>query len=299
MEVVNTSTTDSVNMYNYMNSFFMNPIVFIIIILIIISYYIFSSNLGAGYQDPTSVNSDNGGIFGIIIITILVILILVNAFQYFFSINVSSYIQGLFTPNTKIDIVVDENTYKSSSNTDGSGLGIGETIGRHNVYQPSQAPELKFKKQVFNIPGNYYTYENAKALCSAYGAKLASYNQIEQSYNNGAEWCNYGWSENQLALFPTQKKTYDLLQSKPGHEHDCGRQGVNGGYIANPNVKFGVNCYGYKPKMTSDDEELMSKLKPYPETPDDIEFQRKVDKMKNKLNEIVVSPFNNDNWNEL
>ena len=317
MEVVNTSTTtDPVNMYNYMNSFFMNPIVFIIIILIIISYYIFSSNLGAGYQDSTNVNSDNGGIFGIIIITILVILILVNAFQYFFSINVTAYIQGLFTPNTKLDIVVDENTHKSSSNIGGSnkgtgssgrggsslvgsGLGIGETIDSHNVYQPSQAPELKFKKQVFNIPGNYYTYDNAKALCSAYGAKLASYNQIEQAYNNGAEWCNYGWSENQLALFPTQRKTYDLLQSKPGHEHDCGRQGVNGGYIANPNVKFGVNCYGYKPKMTSDDEELMSKLKPYPETPQDIEFQKKVDKMKNKLNEIAVSPFNNDNWNEL
>jgi hypothetical protein len=291
MEVVNTSTTtDPVYMYNYMNSFFMNPIVFIIIILIIITYYVFSSNLGTGYQDPTSFNSNSGGTFGIIIITILVILILVNAFQYFFSINVRAYIQGLFTPNAKLDIVIDENARKYNSDTVASG---------DNIYEPSQAPELKFKKQVFNIPGNYYTYDNAKALCSAYGAKLASYNQLEQAYDNGAEWCNYGWSENQLALFPTQKKTYELLQSKPGHEHDCGRQGINGGYIANPNVKFGVNCYGYKPKMTDDDEELMSKQKPYPETPQDIEFQKKVDKMRNKLNEIVVSPFNNDNWNEL
>ena len=311
MEVVNTSTTtDPVNMYNYMNSFFMNPIIFIIVILIIISYYVFSSNLGTGYEDSTSFNSDSGGIFGVIIISILVILILVNVFQYFFNINVTAYIHGLFTPNTKLDIVVDRNTHKSGSGTGSSGTGSSDTgssdtgssdgtFGGQNIYQPSQAPELKFKKQVFNIPGNYYTYDNAKALCSAYGAKLASYDQIEKAYNNGAEWCNYGWSENQLALFPTQKKTYDMLQTKPGHENDCGRQGVNGGYIANPNVNFGVNCYGYKPKMTDDDEELMSKLRPYPETPQDIEFQKKVDTMRNKLDQIAISPFNNDNWNEL
>jgi hypothetical protein len=279
MEVVNTSTTSPVNMYNYMNSFFMNPIIFVIVILIVISYYVFSSNSGTGYQDSTS----SGGTFGVIIISILVILILVNVFQYFFNINVKAYIHGLFTPNTKLDIVVDRTTHTSGA----------------NIYQPSQAPQLKFKKQVFNIPGNYYTYDNAKALCSAYGANLASYEQIEKAYNNGAEWCNYGWSENQLALFPTQQKTYDMLQTKPGHEHDCGRQGVNGGYIANPNVKFGVNCYGYKPKMMDDDAELMSKLRPYPETMQDIEFQKKIDTMKNKLDQIAISPFNYDNWNQL
>ena len=39
---------------------------------------------------------------------------------------------------------------------------------------------------------NYYDYENAKALCKAYGAELATYDQIEKAYNSGAEWCNYG-----------------------------------------------------------------------------------------------------------
>ena len=40
MEVVNTtSTTDPVNMYNYLNSFVLNPMVFIVIILIIVAYY--------------------------------------------------------------------------------------------------------------------------------------------------------------------------------------------------------------------------------------------------------------------
>ena len=272
MEVVNTtSTTDPVNMYHYLNSFIMNPMVFIIIVLIVVAYYAFSSSL---VDDNLGSSTKNGGgIFGIIIMVVLVILILVNAFQYFFSINVTAYIQGLFSPKTTVDIVVDQSTY-----------------------QPTTVPEIKFKKQVFNIPGNYYTYNNANALCTAYGSELANYEQIEKAYNDGAEWCNYGWSANQLALFPTQKKTYDVLQTIPGNENNCGRPGINGGYIANPNVKFGVNCYGYKPKITSEEEELMKTASPFPETPEDIAFQKKVDLMKNNLDQILVSPFNHDTW---
>ena len=278
MEVVNTtSTTDPVNMYNYLNSYIMNPMVFIIIFLIIVAYYTFSSSLGNKDNNMTGSNSNDGtNIMGIIIVAILIILIIVNAFQYFFSINVTAYIQGLFEPKTEVDIVVDQSTY-----------------------QPTPVPEIKFKKQVFNIPGNYYNYENAKALCQAYGSELASYDQIEKAYNNGAEWCNYGWSANQLALFPTQKKTYNTLQTIPGHENDCGRPGVNGGFIDNPKVRFGVNCYGYKPKINSEEEELMKTATPYPETAQDKVFQKRVDFWKNKVDEILVSPFNYNTWGSL
>lgn len=276
MEVVNTTTTtDPVNMYNTLNSYIMDPMVFIIILLIIVAYYAFSSSLEPGILGNSD-SQKSGGIFGIIIIVILVILILINALQYFFSINITAYIRGLFTPKTTFDIVVDQ-----------------------SKYQPAPVPEIRFKKQVFNIPGNYYNYDNAKALCKAYGAELATYEQIEKAYNSGAEWCNYGWSSNQLALFPTQKKTYNELQKIPGHENDCGRPGINGGYIENPNVQFGVNCYGYKPKITSDEEELMKTSTPYPETPQDIAFQKKVDLFKNNLDEILVSPFNYNTWGQL
>jgi hypothetical protein len=276
MEVVNTSTTtDPVNMYNYLNSYILNPMVFIIIFLIIVAYYVFSSSLANngsndGNQD---ISGNTSKIMGILIIAILVVLIVINAFQYFFSINVTAYIQGLFTPKTNIDIVVDQSTY-----------------------QPAPVPEIKFKKQVFNIPGNYYNYENAKALCQAYGSNLATYEQIEDAYKNGGEWCNYGWSEGQMALFPTQQQTFDNLQKTKGHEHDCGRPGINGGYIANPQIKFGVNCYGNKPKITQEEEELMKKSTPYPESTQDIIFQKRVDFWKNKVDEILVSPFNYDSW---
>ena len=279
MEIVNTtSTTDPVNMYNYLNSYILNPMVFIIILLIVVAYYVFSSSLDSGSSgapgSPGLGNGDDGSnVMGIIIVAILIVLIIVNAFQYFFSINVSAYVQDLFSNKPKIDIVVDQSTY-----------------------QPTSVPEIKFKKQVFNIPGNYYNYENAKAVCQAYGANLATYDQIEKAYGSGAEWCNYGWSDDQLALFPTQKKTYDHLQTIPGHENDCGRSGVNGGYIANPEIKFGVNCYGNKPKITSEEEDLMKTATPYPETAKDLAFQKRVDFWKNKVDEILVSPFNYNTW---
>jgi hypothetical protein len=234
MEVVNTTTTtDPVNMYNYLNSYMLNPKILIILILIIIVYFVFSSSLGNGttglVNQPITKTDTFTDIIGTIIFGVLCFLIIVNAFQYFFSISLTAYVKNLFSPVTNVDLVIDQ-----------------------SIFKPTPVPEIKFKKQVFNIPGNYYDYENAKALCKAYGSEIATYDQIEKSYNNGAEWCNYGWSAGQQALFPTQKKTYDHLQTIPGHENDCGRTGINGGYMANPRLRFGVNCYGNKPRITEE-----------------------------------------------
>jgi len=277
MEVVNTtSTTDPVNMYNYLNSYILNPMVFIIILIIILSYYLFSSDAVSGLGNTQETSSDGSNLISVVIVVILLCLLIVNALQYFFSINVTAYVSDIFSPVKKVDIVVDQ-----------------------TLYQPAPVPEIRFKKQVFNIPGNYYDYENAKALCKAYGADLASYDQLEKAYSNGAEWCNYGWSANQQALFPTQKKTYDYLQTVPGHENDCGRTGINGGYMANPKLRFGVNCYGNKPKITPEEEELMKTTPAYPQTAQDIAFQKRVDFWKTKVTDILVSPFNKNSWGSL
>ncbi len=45
--------------------------------------------------------------------------------------------------------------------------------------------------------------------------------------------------------------------------------GVNGGFIKNKKVRFGVNCYGNKPAATEEEEELMKVATPYPLTPKD------------------------------
>jgi hypothetical protein len=282
MEVNTTTTTDPVNYYNKFNNFITNPIVFIIVVLIIVAYFAFSSSLGNsdsdGFKNITGTDSGGEKVMGVIIVVVLVILIIINGVQYFFSISVTAYLTDLFTNRPKIDIVVDQNTNPSGY----SG--------------PAPVPEIKFKKQVFNIPGNYYNYTNAKALCQAYGANLATYQQVEDSYRDGGEWCNYGWSDGQMALFPTQQKTFDNLQKIKGHENDCGRPGVNGGYMINPQLRFGVNCYGNKPKITDEEEELMKYTTPYAETAEDIAFQKRVEFWKNKVGQILVSPFNYNTW---
>lgn len=166
-------------------------------------------------------------------------------------------------------------------------------------YEPTPVPEIKTGKQVFHIPGNEYTYNEAKAVCKAYGAELANYNQIEKAYNKGAEWCSYGWTADQLALFPTQKSTFDRLKQIKGHENDCGRPGINGGYMPNDSLKFGATCYGFKPKMTANDMELMHVAEPYPESEEDVKFNEMLASVRAKLSSIVVSPFNKYKWSEI
>jgi hypothetical protein len=302
MEVSTTSTTDPVNMYNYMNNFVSNPIVFMIIFLVIISYFVFFSNLGNNNENFSMDNSDTNysnwqRIIGILIILIIIILILVNAFQYFFSINITAYLKNLFSSNPQVDVVVNNNTGLNENAIKGIDKNTNNELtgGKGGI----NFPETLFRKQVFNIPGNTYTYDNAKAICSAYGADLATYQQVEDAYKNGGEWCNYGWSADQMALYPTQPNTYNNLQKITGHEHDCGRPGINGGYIANPNVKFGVNCYGNKPKISQEEEELMKIASPYPKTIQDIEFQKKVDYWKNNVDQVLVSPFNYNTWGQV
>jgi hypothetical protein len=271
MEVNTTSTTDPIQMYENLNRYMMNPYVFVIILFALIAYLLFFSDLG---NSETYGTDSNYNAIGFVIAFILVALFAVNALQYFFSISVTALITDLFTNKPKLDIIVDQTINGPSS----------------------PVPEIRYKKQVFNIPGNSYDYTNARALCSAYGARLANYKEIEDSYEDGSEWCNYGWSEGQMALFPTQQKTFDKLQTIKGHEHDCGRPGINGGYMANPSMKFGVNCYGNKPKINSEEEELMQNVSPYPLTAEDIAFQQRVDYWKNQVEEILVSPFNYKYW---
>jgi len=182
-----------------------------------------------------------------------------------------------------VDISVD--TSAAQSGTAGSG--------------PGSIQEIKLYPQVFNIPGNDYVYPDAKALCSAYGSRLATYKEVEDAYKGGAEWCNYGWSEGQMALFPTQQKTWDKLQKIEGHENDCGRPGINGGYMKNPAVRYGVNCYGYKPQMTAEEEELMATSPIYPKTKKDIAMEQRVQYWKDKLSSVLVSPFNHTSWSKI
>lgn len=154
-------------------------------------------------------------------------------------------------------------------------------------------PKSLEQKEVFNVGGNEFTYDEASAVCAAYGADLATYDQVNDAYSAGAEWCGYGWTQGGMALFPTQQATWELLQQEIDETKrtSCGRPGVNGGYF-DPQNKFGVNCYGVKPGSKGQKFPL-----PIPGT-DTAQFDKMVDKFKGMISKFSVAAFNRDGWSE-
>ena len=160
---------------------------------------------------------------------------------------------------------------------------------------PSIEKILPSRKEVFNIAQDKYTYTDAEPLCKAFGAELATYDQVKDAYKRGADWCNYGWIKGQAAVFPTQQATYDKAQAGPEDQRGaCGVPGVNGGYFDNPELRFGVNCYGSKPGQSEADDRQKMKNKNL--TPGALEYDKKVQNYKNNLNQIPVNAFKEGTW---
>ena len=145
-------------------------------------------------------------------------------------------------------------------------------------------------KEVFFVSGNRYTYDEAPAVCAVYNAELASYEQVQDAFSHGAEWCGYGWTAGGMALFPTQDETWRKLQIEldSNKRTRCGRPGVNGGYF-DPNMKFGVNCYGVKPNCDKNKY-------PIPVSLDSDEQKAAFNKFKQNSGKIKVDSFNRDGW---
>ena len=106
--------------------------------------------------------------------------------------------------------------------------------------------DLEGPEQVFHISNQNYTYDEASCKCGSYDAKLATYPQIVEAYNKGAEWCSYGWSQGQTAYYPTQKCNWQKKSKK--EQEACGKPGINGGFFSDKKLRFGVNCFGKKPE---------------------------------------------------
>ena len=173
-------------------------------------------------------------------------------------------------------------------------LGVNLTTTVRNIFKK---PEVDFTvthndqtqsaiSQVFHVPGQL-DYQNAKAVCKAYGGKLANIQEITDAHKEGAEWCDYGWSEDQMGLFPTQTTTWQEFQTNPAHKMDCGRPGVNGGYIKNALQKMGANCLASKPPLEGELKEF--KVPKPPEDPMDTYWN---------TNKPKPDPFNYTRWDE-
>jgi len=152
-------------------------------------------------------------------------------------------------------------------------------------------------KEVFNVSSNDYTYYDAEPLCLALGAELATYDQVEEAWAKGADWCNYGWTKGQVAIYPTQKETWEKLQGGQPDQHTaCGQPGVNGGFFDNPEMRFGVNCYGVKPSQSSNDERILMENGTIPKTVSTLKIDQQIQEIKNNLDTLGVLPFSSQKW---
>lgn len=266
--MINNFTDKIIEMYD-------NELALFSIMLFVVSFYLLLMLLQVPLKEskPMSVIFIEG-----ISWFLLGTLVIHNSLKYFFEIDLLENLR-----NNDLQNYLDPDN--ANEQLDASGNPIEE------VEKPSE--------EVFNISNNLYNYEDAQAICRAYDSRLATYDEIETAYENGAEWCNYGWSADQMAFFPTQKNTWEELQHSQKHKNSCGRPGINGGYFRNPNIKFGVNCYGVKPEPKENDLKMMEtkKNRPYPRTEEEKLMDEKVNYWKEHAHDMLrVNSYNRDKW---
>lgn len=149
------------------------------------------------------------------------------------------------------------------------------------------------REEVFHINNNIYTYSDATAVCRSFGADLATEAQVQDAYTKGADWCSYGWIKGQQAVYPTQQATYDSLQKGPAdHRDSCGKVGLNGGYFDNPDLRFGVTCYGTKPNVSKTSRTGIE----LPPSTEEIEFEKKVQRFRDQSDATTIDPWNRSTW---
>jgi hypothetical protein len=119
------------------------------------------------------------------------------------------------------------------------------------------------KKEVFLIY-NKYTYNEAKEICKLYSGRLATESDMEKAFQNGANWCNWGWLEGKRIAYPVQEKYWEQVEKV--HKGHCGpTAGINKLGNIEPSKKYSVNCYGIKPRKSKKDllldEDLLKSTK--------------------------------------
>ncbi len=88
------------------------------------------------------------------------------------------------------------------------------------------------KSQVYHVFNNAYTFSDAKNKCKVHQSRLATPEELKEVYDNGAYWCNWGWSSDGHAYMPNKNL-------------NCNKSiGLLKGDKLDPFLKLGVNCFG-------------------------------------------------------
>jgi hypothetical protein len=143
------------------------------------------------------------------------------------------------------------------------------------------------KKEVYLVNNNIFSKSEVPKVCKAlFNGTAATKEQLNESYNNGANWCNYGWDNDGEAYYPLQDDT---------NNSSCeGSKGLNGGKMPTGDIKLGALCYGVKPEDCKYSN--LTKIK------QDSSFSEgdliMLENYRKKLANggIKITPFNNNAW---
>ena len=287
--------------------------IFIILVLYLIIYYFLGKFL------PSSIIA----LINLLVTIFFVIFVIVNFINYFFNFNilkelyyvifnikyedeiVNKLLNSIIIFNNTTDNTSNDN--KINDNVNNTGIideeqeiiidnELDQLTSSKKTEENTDISNVVMNKEVFHVPGSRFTYNDANAICKSMNSDLASYEQLQNAHKNGANWCSYGWSQEQLALYPTSQNKFNELSENDKTKYDCGFVGVNGMYVNNPYMKFGANCYGVKPKK-SDLELKHSEVSDYkPKSAKEVIFDNRVEYWKRRLGNVLVAPFNKDKW---
>ena len=231
-----------------------------------------------------------------VIILVVIIILIIIGFSIFAytsyqeeSKELNSNLQNHLNDDEK-----DEKNVKESNYNEGE---LGAVPDDNLDCPPEKKGEEVGDKQVFNVGNNLYTYDQAQAVCKAYNGELATLEQVVDAYKQGADWCNYGWIDGQMAVYPTQKTSWEKMQNGPvDQRNDCGLPGVNGGYFENDKFLFGANCYAPKPVQKKIDTKEYQKYLVKNNAHDKQHLL--VEELKRNKDQFEILPFNKDSWSQ-
>lgn len=264
--------------------YFIVLLVFVILVYVIIFSMVSSS---------TSTESTENTVFGKSIAIVILELLLWVSLIIIIYVNIKNYSEQNYDFQASLENLFDTRLSELKINVQNSKSNNSDS-SNNDSSSDSCTEDDNSQKEVFHIAENKFDYLEAREICQKYGARLATYDEIEKAYDNGANWCNYGWSEDQMIFFPTQKRVYNLLKRMPDHKNSCGRPGINGGYIHNGDAKFGANCYGHRPNPKTIDKHYMHSINHTPQISDEDVAQ--ANRENNNISNYVVAPFNKTKW---
>ena len=86
--------------------------------------------------------------------------------------------------------------------------------------------------QVYHVFNNIYTFKEAEKTCSDRKGRLATTDELNDSFNKGADWCSWGWASDGHAYMPNKN---------PKCNKDTGLLSAKN---IDPFLRLGANCYG-------------------------------------------------------